>query len=275
MQPKRNRLPQPRRTTVIVYLLLLMLCIGMVLGLRNCSPRGVLVDRPLQGGSVGDTIDVAMLYSPLNYYIYDDTLGGYSYDLLREIARRESQPVNFVPVTSTADAMILLRQGKVDVIASLPVNASAGENVLFTDSVYTDRLVAIFTLPKDAQPYTSPFELARRNVHIDSETAAMLRLQNLQKEIGDTIYISRHDDLSGELIAMKVAAGEFGFGVINDKVAKDMQKKLPQLRTMPLGFTQLQSWGVADSTMLRRVNTLLRKAEAYPTTSTLRRRYNL
>lgn len=275
MKTDRHHLPQPRRTMVMVYILLLLMCIGIFLGLRNCSPHGVLVDPPKQGGSVGDTLDVAMLYTPLNYYIYDDTLGGYSYDLLRSISAKEHQPVNFVPVTSAADAIARLRRGDVDIVASLPVNATAAENVIFTDSVYTDRLVAVYTLAGDEQPITSPFRLAGQEIHIDSETAALLRLQNLQKEIGDTIYIRQHNDLSGELIAMKVAAGDFGFGVVNNKVAVDMQKKYPQLRTMPLGFTQLQSWAVADSTMLKRVNTLLRKAAAYPGTSSLRRRYNL
>ncbi len=261
---------------IFVYILLLMLAIGVFIGLRNCSPAGVIVNRPKVGESSGDTIDIAMLYAPLNYYVYDDTLGGYCYDLLRQIASTEKQPVNFIPVTSPADAIEKLRQGKVDVIASLPVNSgSTGRDLIYSDSVFTDRLVVVYVRNEGDPDFDTPFSLAGQNIHLDSGSAPILRIRNLQKEIGDTIYTQQHPDLSGELIAMKVAAGDFGFGVVNSRVASDMQKKFPRLKTMPVGFTQLQSFAVRDSTMLRRVNTLLQRAANYPATPSLRRRYNL
>lgn len=271
----RHSVRQPRRTMIFVYLLLLMLSLGIIIGLRNCSPRAVLVERPRQGASEGDTIDVAMLYAPLNYYLYDDTLGGFSYDLLRNISSTEKQPINFIPVTSTADAVGRLRRGEVDLIASLPVNSAMTGEILFTDSVYTDRLVLIYASAAKGDVYTTPFQLAGKKIHLDSGSAGLLRLKNLQKEIGDTIFTEQHPDLSGELIAMKVAHGDFEFGVVNSRVASDMQSKFPQLKTMPVGFTQLQAWAVADSTMLRRVNNLLHRAYSYPATSKLRQRYKL
>lgn len=276
MRSRNNNLPQPRRTMIFVYLLLLMLAMGIFLGLRNCSPRGVIVDRAKIGESTGDTIDVAMLYSPLNYYVYDDTLGGYCYDLLRSIAAIEHQPINFVAVTSPADALEKLKEGKVDVIAALPVNSGVtGRDLIYTDSIFTDRLVVVYSHKEGEPAYDTPFSLAGQTIHLDSGSAALLRIRNLQKEIGDTIYTEQHPDLSGELIAMKVAGGDYGFGVVNSRVATDMQKRFTQLQTMPVGFTQLQSLVVNDSTMLRRMNSLLRKASDYPGISVLRRRYNL
>lgn len=277
MFDRKKEQPSPRWFMFVVYLLLLALCAAALIGLRNCSSRGVIVSTPRDGASRGDTIDVAMLYAPLNYYMYDDTLGGYSYDLMRLISRKEAQPFNIVPVTSLQEALAGVDDGRYDLVASMPVSASMRSRLAFTDSVFTDRLVVVYRAASPDAELGSPLELAGRKIHLAAGSAAVLRLRNLQAETGDTLYLTEHPDLSGELIALKVANGDFDYGVANEHVAIAMQRKFPELKVMPIGFTQFQSWGVAtsDTLLLDRLNGMLRRAASYPETAGLRKRYNL
>lgn len=260
---------------LVVYLLLLLLALGVLLGLRHCSAPGLLVPPKQVGHSQGDTIDVAMLYAPLNYYLYDDTLGGYSYDLLREISRTQGVVFNYVPVTSSEEAVKLLGNGAVDMIASLPVSAHMPGGLLLTDSVYTDHLVVVYNLKEGEEPVESPFRLAGQKIDLPAGSAALVRLRNLRDEIGDTIFLEQHNDLSDELLAMKVANGDYDFGVVNSRVAERLRKDYPHLASMAVGFTQLQSWAVADSALLLRINNLLKQTRDSEATGNLRRRYQL
>ena len=72
-----------------VYLGLLIAVIVLMIVLSRYS-------RPSVGtpGSGGDTIDVALEYSPLSFYTYGDTLGGYNYDLLRLISKQQGNTRN-------------------------------------------------------------------------------------------------------------------------------------------------------------------------------------
>lgn len=275
MRHQRNNIPQPKWMMSVVYLILLLLAVGVIIGLRNCSAPGLLISERKQGFSGGDTLDVAMLYSPMNYYIYEDTLGGFSYDLLRQIAENEKIVINFIPTTSSSDAFQKLESGQVDLIASLPVSSALPSNVILSDSIFTDRLVVVYTLAPNEKFVESPFSLAGEKMHIEAGSAGMLRLENLQQEIGDTIYIEEHPELSDELIAMKVARGDFKFGVVNSHVADGLKKQFPNLKAMPVGFTQLQAWALADSTKLRDINSYLQRASKREATSKLRQRYGL
>ena len=57
------------------------------------------VVNPESRPSSGDTLDIAIEYSPVTYYTYEDTLGGYNYDLLRMMSDSAGCPMKFHPVT--------------------------------------------------------------------------------------------------------------------------------------------------------------------------------
>ena len=67
-----------KKGSIILYSLLLVLAVAVMYSLKNCNDRYYSVQKI--GGSSGDTLDVAIVYSPMSYYIYDDTVGGFNYD---------------------------------------------------------------------------------------------------------------------------------------------------------------------------------------------------
>ncbi len=71
------------RGHVVLYLILLIVIVGLFYSLRKCN-RSYISDELRPSG--GDTLDVAIEYSPISFYTIDDTLGGFNYDLMRMIA---------------------------------------------------------------------------------------------------------------------------------------------------------------------------------------------
>ena len=65
----------PKRGQITLYLILLAVVVAFMVALSMCDkPVADITEQP----SGGDTLDIAIEYSPVTYYTYDDTLGGYN-----------------------------------------------------------------------------------------------------------------------------------------------------------------------------------------------------
>ena len=78
--------PMLMKPKLKIYAALLVATIALMVALGRCSRQYASKEAQSSGG---DTIDVAIEYSPLSLYMYADTLGGFSHDLLNLIAKRE------------------------------------------------------------------------------------------------------------------------------------------------------------------------------------------
>lgn len=273
-------LPEPKKKMVWLYLGLLLVAVALVLLLhRPARQDGPGPVPPAPGGSGGDTLDVALLYGPMSYYIYGDTLGGYNYDLLRLVSRQQGVPMKFWPVNSLDDALGLLASGRYDMLASLPEDAAFKGRLLFSEPLFLDRQVLVQRKGADGSlAVTSALDLSRDTVHIEKGSPIAGRIANLCREIGDTIYVAEHSDLSSELLTLKVQSGQMRYAVVNERIAKPLTEKFANLDiSSPISFTQFQSVVTApgDSALLRRLDTWLRQASATPEARTLRTRYFL
>ena len=104
------------------------------------------------------------------------------------------------------------------------------------------------------------------------------RIRNLCREIGDTVYLVEHPDLSGELLALKVQSGALRYAVVNERVAAPLTLRFSNLDAgSPISFTQFQCvvTADADSALLHRFDTWLEKASSSPEAAELRARYGL
>ncbi len=187
-----------------------------------------------------DTLNVAIAYSPMSLYRYGDTLGGFNYEMLREMARTDDFPVKFYPVVSVDEALERLRRGGYDVVvADIPMFASQREHYRFTVPVYTDRQVLV---SRDSVPAT-PLALAGTDVWVTAGSPAIERLGNLSREIGDSIHVCVSRDYSAEQLVMLVADGQIPRAVVNQEVARRLLARYPDLRIADnISFSQFQSW---------------------------------
>lgn len=232
-----------------LYVLLLAVVVACMVGLSLCDkPRDMLSERHHSGG---DTIDVAIEYSPVTYYTYADTLGGYNYDLLRAIAAIAGRPMKFHPIVTLSEALDGLEDGVYDVmVAQFPLTAHNKVRYAFTQPIYIDQQVLV---QRAVGAVHSQLDLAGDTVVVVKGSPMLERIHSLSREIGDTIFVQVEDTYGPEQLMMLVAAGEIRYAVVNKTIAHYLDPKLPGVDvSVEISMSQFQSW------VLRKDNTALR-----------------
>ena len=246
-----------RKKSLIIYILLLTLTGVMMFILRGCDGKEIYPQQRI-GDSGGDTIDVAIVYSPLNYYMYDDTLGGFNYDLLRLISREKGIVFRYWPIVGLDEAMSKLKNKTYDLLVSLPIDNELKKEFAYTSNIMLDRQVLVQKRSQDGSlTVTSSLDLAKDTLHIEKNSPVGFRINNLIREIGDTIYVVEHDNLSSEYLFFKVVNGEFDYVVVNEQIVKPLLEVYPEISIdTPISFTQFQAWLVnkEDTMLLNNLN---------------------
>lgn len=236
----------PKKGNGLLYATLLLFVLLGMYGLRRCAdgknPVGI-------GGIVssgGDTIDVAIEYTPLVCYTYADTLGGLHYDMLREIASKHGLAIKFHPVTSFDRSLALLDDSVVDMlVADVPMTAEFRERYRFLEPVVVDRqvLVQLRDSVSGHGPVRSALDLGGDTVWIAAGSSVESRIRNLGREIGDTIYIIPENEYGPEQLAIMTATGDIPRAVISRRIAREIAKDYPRLDVVTeVSFNQFQSW---------------------------------
>lgn len=237
------RQQQPaKRGQMILYMVLLALVVACMVALSLCDrPKMAVTDLP----SGGDTLDIAIEYSPVTYYTYDDTLGGYNYDLLRMMSARSGRPMKFHPVVTLEKALAGLEEGRYDVVvAQFPMTAGDTARLAFTHPIYIDQQVLVQRRGRDA--IHSQLDLAGDTVWVVKGSPMVQRIASLSREIGDTIYVHVEEQYGPEQLMMMVSTGEIQYAVVNRSIAQAMAASLPNLdRSVAISLSQFQSWLVA------------------------------
>lgn len=237
-----NRQQPARRGQMILYLVLLAVVVACMVGLSLCDrPAGAIASQP----SGGDTLDIAIEYSPVTYYTYEDTLGGYNYDLLRLMSAKTGQPMKFHPVVTLEKALAGLDEGRYDVVvAQFPMTAGDTARFAFTNPVYIDQQVLVQRRGNNA--IRSQLDLAGDTVWVVKGSPMVGRIASLSREIGDTIYVHVDELYGPEQLMMMVSTGEIRYAVVNRSIARAMASRLPNLdRSVAISLSQFQSWMVA------------------------------
>lgn len=239
--------PEVKKRTgqLLSYVILLLCVIALMMSLRTCStpPAGTQKEvRP----SGGDTIDVAISYSPMTLYRYADTLGGFSRDMLAQMAQTEGFVFKYHPVTSVEQSLKGLDEGLYDlVVCDIARTSDFSSRYAFTNDVYLDKqvLVQLVNREDSSAMIRNQLDLAGRHVLVEAMSPAYWRMRHLISEIGDTIYIDTDSRYTSEQLFLKVAAGEAGLAVVNEMVARILSPDYPDVDiSTGVSFTQFQAW---------------------------------
>lgn len=194
--------------------------------------------------AVPDTLRVAIEYSPLACYIYDDTLGGFGYDAVRLMAAAAGRQTVFSPIARLEDALEGLGDGTYDLlIAQFPVTRESRDEYLFSSPLYLDRQVLVQRADSAGDvAVRSQLDLAGKTLWAVKGSPMADRIESLSREIGDTIYIAEDDVYGPEQLFMRVAAGEIDYAVINESAARALARDYPGVDIgTGISFTQFQS----------------------------------
>lgn len=262
-----------KKGSLVLYAVLLVATIAIMLVLKNYDK--LFGDK--QHG-VSPHLIVAIEYSPLSFYTYDDTLGGYSYDLLRLVAKKAGVEFKYQPMVTLSSSLDKLKKGEFKMVcAEFPVIKENKDDYLFSNPIYVDRQVLVQrVLPDSTIAVKSLLDLAHDTVWVVNGSSIEARLRNLSHEIGDTIYILTDKDYGTEQLFLRVATGEIKQAVMNERIAKTMAANYPDVDVSTnVSFTQFQSWIIhrEDSVFCDSINSWLEAVKLTPEYKELQNRY--
>lgn len=276
-----ERLPKIERSRLVLYVSMLLALVALIVVMNLCdrgggSDGGDYVKSPLASG--GDTIDVAIEYTPGYYYTYGDTLGGFNYDLFRLIAAQNGLKLKFHPVVTLAKGLDGIEKGYYSVLAAqFPVTRENKKRFLFSNPLYLDKQVLVQRKDSDGElSIKSQLDLGGDTVLVVAGSPMRDRLASLSREIGDTIHVKQDEMYGPEQLVMLVASGEAKFAVVNEGVARILAARYPQIDfSTEISLSQFQTWAVNinNQALLDKLNEWIDKAKKSPRYNELLKRY--
>lgn len=267
---------------IILVLALLFVVVGVWYTQFFRSSGGSAVSNSLDYSEIEKKgkLVVVMDYSTIGYYLKGDTIEGFNYELLQLFQNYTPINIEIVLESSLQKSIEGLESGDYNIIARpIPTISDLKDRVLFSDPITQNKQILVqrkSEFNKNIPPLRSHLDLAQKTLHLPQDSPAILRIKNLSKEIGDTIY-SVEDDLYGaEQLAIMVANGEIDFAVCDEQTAKKMSGEQPELdvQTM-IGFTQFEAWAVSKDSpvLLDSLNAWIDRAQDTKIYKTLYKRY--
>lgn len=196
-------------------------------------------------------------YNPTGYFIDGDTILGFQYELCQAIARVSGLEVQMQLEMTLDKSFDLLNRQAVDVIArNIPITTEVKEHYLFTEPIILNRQVLVqrtAAANQGAEPIRNQLHLGKKTLYLPKNSPALLRIHNLEHEIGDTIYVHEDELYSDEQLIILVAKGDIDFAVCNQQNAEQLLDQYPEIDIQTdISFTQLESWVMrSDSPVLR------------------------
>jgi len=123
---------------VVVYIALLAAVLAIMMYTRNLAGKGLSAGSRHDG--IGhDSLTVAIQISSIGVSTYGDTLGGFCYDMIRQMADKEHLTLKIDAFTQVSGALKKLDEGQCDIVISdTPITAELREKYLFTNPIYPD-----------------------------------------------------------------------------------------------------------------------------------------
>ena len=216
-------------------------------------------------------LKVVVDYNSTNYFVYRGVPMGFTYEILRELAKELDVKLEIVVSNNMQETFDGLRNGRYDLIAkNLTITKERNEIISFTEPFEQTRQVLVQRLPDDFKSMTqedisktlvrSQLDLIGKTVHVQKNTAYYQRLLNLSQEIGGAINIVEDTIYGVEKLIGLVASGEIDYTVCDENVATVNQTYYSGLDILtPISFNQNIAWAVnKDSELLLKfINTWL------------------
>jgi membrane-bound lytic murein transglycosylase F len=219
------------------------------------SDKDLIISRDLDQIRERGKLVAITDFNSTSYFVYRGEPMGYQYELLQAYADYIDLELILVTENDLNIAFEMLDRGDADLIAlNLSINRERRERVAFTHPIGQTRQVLVQRRPEewlsmtmddvDRMVVRNQLDLAGKTVYVQSGTAYLQRLKNLQDEIGDSINIIEVPMETEEIVTL-VAKGEIDYTVTDENVARvnSTYYSILDVET-PLSFPQNYGWGV-------------------------------
>ena len=173
-------------------------------------------------------------YNSISFYVDDDTLSGFHYELIEAFARDHGLQAAISPEMSFNKRLEGLADGQYDVIAyGILATSELKDSLLLTTPIVLNKQVLVQRKLENISDSSlfikSQLDLAGKTLHVVKGSPSILRIRNLGNEIGDTIYVEEIEKYGSEQLIALVAHGDIDYAVCDESIARTAADSIPQI----------------------------------------------
>ena len=239
------------KARLIIYFALLLIAIFLMVIFFNLQnkDKSTSSNKDYQEIIADGVLNVVTDYSSIGYFVSGDTISGFQHYMIKQLERDWGIKVSIYLENSLDESLNGLEMGKYDIVArNIPVNTKLKDRFGFTQVIVRNKQVLVQRKPEyndDIPLIRQQLGLAKKVITVPEDSPAILRLQNLSNEIGDTIFIEQNAIYEEEQLVMMVASGDIDYTVCNEMIAKRLASEFPEIDIdTDISFTQLESWAI-------------------------------
>jgi membrane-bound lytic murein transglycosylase F len=196
------------------------------------SEKDLVYDFDLEQIKKRGVLKVLTVHSPSSYFLYKGKSMGFEYELLQNFAEKIGVQFKVVKVNNMDEMIYMLKIGEGDIIGhGLTVTNERKSDILFTDHYNLTYQVLVQKKPNkwwqmrqddiDDALIKDVTGLIGKTVSIRKESSYYQRINNLIKELGDTIYVDFIDgSYSTEEIMKMVSEGDVKYTIADHNIAE-------------------------------------------------------
>lgn len=231
--------------TLLIVSLMAMILLQRILGRQE----QVLVPRDYSEIMASGEMNVVTDYNSIGYFVSGDTALGFQLEMMHALEKEWGVKVNIFLENSLEDNLKGLLEHRYDLVArNIPVNSALRDSFAFTDPITYNRLVLVqrkASFNEGREPIRQHLDLAGKVIHVAADAPAIMRLNNLSHEIGDTILIEENPIYETEQLVMMVASGDIDFTICDKVMAVRLAGHFPEIDIdTDISFTQVESWAL-------------------------------
>ena len=256
------------KNKLLKYLLTVVIVLTIIFAFRQCNKQDKPQGHPRDWAAIvkEGVLRAATEYNSLSFYVDNDTISVFHYELIQAFARDKGLKAEITPVMSFDERLNGLSTGRYDVIAyGILATSELKDSLLLTSPIVLNKQVLVQRKVKDENDslyIKNQLDLAGRTLHVIKGSPSILRIRNLGNEIGDTIYVKEVEKYGSEQLISLVAHGDIDYAVCDESIAQAAADSLPQIDiNTAISFTQFYSWAVSKQSpaLLDSLNTWLDK----------------
>ncbi len=232
--------------------------VALISAVNACKKNGYTGSHDYKDIKESGVLKVIVEDNKMSYYTIQcdsvvecDSLDGLQVKMIKSFAEKHGLDIEFKEERNLSKAIDKLLDNEVDILVwHIPVYNDMKSTIAYTIPVFTSRQKLIQRKKIKGKIDTTLFitnqlDLAEKHIYIVPGSIFKHRLEHLQKEIGDTIYLHEIPESNDNLLFRMVSDTVIDYSVCDEFVARVLQKDYPDVdMSTAVSFTQNYSWGV-------------------------------
>ena len=177
------------------------------------------------------TLRVVTEYSSIGYFVEDNQIKGFQYELIKRFADSLGLALDFTVEPDLQKSIAGVNNGSYDLIMrTLPVTLELKKELNFSEPLIKSQLVLVQRInkkDKDNTPIRGAMDLDSITIYVTPNSPYLMRLKHIEEELGIVIFKKSIPDVDTELLMAMVARGEIDYTIADEFTARFSQSFYP------------------------------------------------